>query len=97
MQMYLKEIKGVISKNILKSVNRFNSTIKINNYSNRGEKKGKKKKSRSNYRTSKNIRIMFFFDLSCQCLLPHCESPSTPGCPPVLGWSLHLLQGKLRL
>ena len=43
MQMYLKEIKGVISKNILKSVNRFNSTIKINNYSSRGKKRKKEK------------------------------------------------------
>ena len=35
---------------ILKSVNRFTSTNKINNYCNRGNKK--EKKSRSNYRTS---------------------------------------------
>jgi len=54
MQMYLKEIKGVISKNILKSVNRFNSTIKINNYSNRGEKKEKRKNPEA---TTEQVKI----------------------------------------
>jgi len=60
----------VIEKKILKSLNRFNSTNKIDNYNNGGgggrgggEKSGKKrkKKSRSNYRTSQNIRKINVF------------------------------------
>ena len=60
MQMYLKEIKGVISKNILKSVNRFNSTNEINNF-NRGRGNKKEKNIRRNCRTSQNIRIVSIF------------------------------------
>ena len=46
------------------SLNRFNSTNKINNYNTRGGGKVKgKRKSRSNYRKSQNIRINRCFSL----------------------------------
>ena len=71
-------------KKKLKSVVRFHSANKINNYKRGGEKKGKK--SKSIYRASQNIRIINVF---LESLLPE-SFPSLAvtvqltslGCPP---------------
>jgi len=89
-----------LKKETLKSLIRFHSANKINNY------KGwvgneRKKKSKINYRTSQKIRIINVF-------LESLLSASFPslgvivhltslGCPPTLCWSLDLLLGQLRI
>ena len=53
-------MKNVTEIKKLKSLIRFHSANKINNY-NRGARKGKKKKSKRIYRASQNIRIISIF------------------------------------
>ena len=87
-------------KKNLKSLIRFDSANKIDNYS-RGRGKEKKKKSKRIYRTSQNIIIINVF-------LKSLLSESFPslgvtvqltslGCPPTLCSSLDLLWGQLRV
>ena len=99
-EVYNSNKKMWLRKKKLKSLIRFHSANKINNY-NRGGKKGKKKKSKRIYRASQNIRII---DVFLESLLSE-SSPSlgvtvhltSLGSPPTLCWSLDLLWGQLRL
>ena len=104
MQRFITAIKSVIEKKIVKSLIRFHSANKTDNY-NRVGKNGKqkwkkrkekeKKKFKRNYRTSQNIRIINVF---LESLLSE-SLPSLgvrvhltpPVCLPTLCWSLHLL------
>ena len=83
----------------IKSLFRFHSANKIDNYNRTGRKK-EKKNSKRIYRTSQNIRIT-------NVLLASLLSESFPslgvtvhltslGCPPTLCWSLDLLWRQLR-
>ena len=87
----------------LKSLIRFHSANKTNNYNKGGKKrkkKKKKKKSKRIYRTNQNIRIINVFlesFLSESFLsLGVTVHVSSLGCPPILCWSLDLLWGQLR-
>ena len=86
-------------KKKFKSLIRFHSANKINNYTGGRERK-KKKKSKRIYRTSQNIRIINVF---LESLPPECFHSlgvtvhlASLWCPPTLCWSLDLLWGQLR-
>ena len=86
-------------KKKLKSLIRFHSANKIDNY-NRGREEKKKKKSKRMYRTSQNIRITNVF---LESLLSESFSSlgvtvalTFLGCPLTLCWCLDLLWGQLR-
>ena len=75
-------------KKVLQSLNTVNS--EMNNHSIRGKKK---KKSRANYRTNQNIRIIINVFLRSQLQFPcPCHEgqfiSASLGCPALLGWSL---------
>ena len=102
-QRFITAIKNVTEKKKkkLKSLIRFHSVQKIDNYSGRVVGGEEKKKSKRIYRTSQNKRIINVF-------LESLLSESFPslgdtvhltslGCPPTLCWSLDLLRGHLRL
>ena len=89
-------------KRNLKSLTRFRSANKLNNYI-KGEKKKKKKnkiKSKRIYRTSQNIRIInAFLESLLSESFPSLELTvhlTSLGCPPTLCWPLDLLCGQLR-
>ena len=82
---YIKVVKDVILK-IFKSLNRFNSSNKINSHY-RGENK-EEKKIRINYRTNQNIRITInvFLRSQLSASFPHRDSQPTCaslGDPPI--------------
>ena len=91
-------------KKTLKTLIRFHSANKINNYNKGvgggGEERRKEKKYRRVYGTSENIRII---NVYLESLLSE-SFPSlgvtvhltSLGCPPTLSWSLDLLWGQLR-
>ena len=91
-------------KKKLKTLNRFHSANKINNYNlgaGREEKKKKKlKKIQKNLQKSQNIRIINVFLESLLLeffpLLGVTVHLTSLGCPPTLCWSLDLLWGQLR-
>ena len=83
----------------LKSLIRFHSANKIDNYNREGEKEKRKKRKRS-YRASQNIRIInaFLESLLSECFpsLGVTVHLTSLGCPPTLRLSLDLLWGQLR-
>ena len=86
-------------KKKLKSLIRFHSANKIDNYNRQGRKR-RGEESKTLYRTSQNIRILYVF---LESLLPE-SFPSLEvtvhltslGCPPTLCSSLDLLWGQFR-
>jgi len=63
-QRFITTIKNVTEKKQVKSLIRFHSASKVNNYNRGGEKKKKKineKSPKRIYRTSQNIRIINIF------------------------------------
>ena len=95
----------------LKSLIRFHSANKIDNYNRGGQKKKKKekwgrrwarkskKKSKRIYRTSQNKNNKFFLELFLSesfLSLGVTVHISSLGCPPIVCWSLDLLWGQLR-
>ena len=104
MQRFTIEIKTVIEKKPLKSLIRFHSANKVDNYNREGEnrkqkwknrKEKKRKERKRNYRTSQNIRIInVFLESLLSVSFPSLEVTvhlTSIGCPPTLCWSLGLL------
>ena len=85
-QSFITTIRSVTGKKKLKSLIRFHSANKINNYNREGKKK--KKKSKRIYRTSQNIRIINVFLESLPSesfpLLGVTVHLTSLGCPPTL-------------
>ena len=79
-QRFITTIKNVIEKRKknLRSLIRFHSADKIDNYNRELGRGRKEKTSKRNYRTSQNIRIINFFLRHC------CQSPFSCHSPPHL-------------
>ena len=84
---------------ILKSLNGFKSTNKIDNYNNRGKKvgEGKKRKEKNPETATEQVKIInVFLESLLSASFPSLDVSvhlASLGCPPTVGWSLDLLWG----